>query len=104
MATKLFVGNLPYTTTDDQLEQMFSKAGTVVSAVVIKNKFTGRSKGFGFVEMETAEMAQAAISQFNGSKIDGRDIVVNEAFPFDPKPRRFEERRSFGSYRGNRER
>ena len=85
MAKKLFVGSLPWATTSDQLKQIFSKVGTVVSAQVITDKFSGRSKGFGFVEMETDEEAQKAIDELNGSEVEGangpRKIVVAEARP-----------------------
>jgi len=81
MAKKLYVGNLPYSVTDDSLKDAFSAAGTVESATIITDKFSGRSKGFGFVEMSTDEEAQKAIEQLNGSDMDGRAIVVNEARP-----------------------
>ena len=79
MATRLFVGNLPYNTTDDQLQQFFASAGTVSSATVVMDRRTGRSRGFGFVEMSSDEEAQSAISQLNGKEMDGRAIVVTEA-------------------------
>ena len=79
MATRLFVGNLPYNTTDDQLQQFFASAGTVSSATVVMDRRTGRSRGFGFVEMGSDEEAQSAISQLNGKEMDGRAIVVTEA-------------------------
>lgn len=81
MATKLYVGNLDYATTGDQLQQLFSQAGTVVEAVVISDRFSGRSKGFGFVEMSSAEEAKAAIEMFNDKDYQGRKMVVNEARP-----------------------
>jgi len=81
MAKRLYVGNLPYSTTDEELKSMFAQAGTVDSANVISDKFSGRSKGFGFVEMSTDEEAQKAIDTFNGQKIGDRAIVVNEARP-----------------------
>lgn len=84
MATKLFVGSLAWATTDDTLKDFFSQAGTVVSARVIKDRATGRSKGFGFVEMSTEEEAQKAI-QLAGQDLDGRAIVVNEARPMEPR-------------------
>jgi len=90
MATKLYVGSLPYSTTDDQLSQLFSKAGSVVSANVITDKFSGRSRGFGFVEMAGDDDAQKAIEMFNGYDMDGRRLVVNEARPMaERKPRSF---------------
>ena len=81
MATKLFVGSLPYSVTDDQLNEMFQEFGTVVSAKVIMDRDTNRSKGFGFVEMSTDEEAQAAVSQFADYEMDGRKLTVNEARP-----------------------
>jgi len=85
MGKKLYVGSLPYSATDDQLKQHFSAAGNVDSAMVIVDKFSGRSKGFGFVEMSTDEEAQKAIEMFNGSDMGGRNIVVNEARPLEPR-------------------
>ncbi len=81
MGRKLYVGNLAYQTTDGQLEQLFSAYGTVQSAQVIMDRDTGRSKGFGFVEMGTDQEAQAAIEGLNGKQIDGRNLTVNEARP-----------------------
>lgn len=78
---KLYVGNLPYSTTDSELNNLFSGAGAVVSATIITDKFSGRSKGFGFVEMSSSEEAEAAISKFNGYSMDGRAITVTEARP-----------------------
>lgn len=88
MAKKLFVGSLPFSTTDDQLQELFSKAGTVESAKVILDKFSGRSKGFGFVEMSTDEEAAKAMEMFNNSELEGRTIVVNEARPMTERPAR----------------
>lgn len=88
MAKKLYVGSLPYETTDDQLKEMFGKAGNVESAKIITDKFSGRSKGFGFVEMSSDEEAQKAIETFNGSKMGERTIIVNEARPMEERPRR----------------
>lgn len=81
MATKLFVGSLAWATNDDSLKDFFSAAGNVVSANVIVDRDTNRSKGFGFVEMSTEDEAKAAIDQLNGKDLDGRSIVVNEAKP-----------------------
>lgn len=81
MSTKLFVGSLPYSTKDDELNELFAQAGTVVSAQVIMDKFTGRSKGFGFVEMASPEEAQAAIQKYNGYQMGGRTLTVAEARP-----------------------
>lgn len=85
MNKKLYVGNLLYETTDEDLKQTFSAAGNVVSATIIRYRDTGRSKGFGFVEMETEEAAQKAIDTLNGQDFKGRKLVVSEARP--PKPR-----------------
>jgi cold-inducible RNA-binding protein len=81
MATKLYVGNLSFRTTSDDLKEAFSQAGTVESASVIEDRETGRSRGFGFVEMATPEEAAAAIEQFNGKELGGRNLTVNEAKP-----------------------
>src|SRR5580698_476739 len=87
MATRLFIGSLAWTTTDDSLKDFFSSVGTVVSANVIKDRESNRSKGFGFVEMSTDEEAKAAVDQLNGKDLDGRPIVVNEARPREERPR-----------------
>ena len=81
MATNLFVGNISYQSTDDSLAQAFSQFGTVVSAKIIKDKFSGRSRGFGFVEMSTEEEAKAAVQGLNDQPLDGRNISVREAHP-----------------------
>lgn len=81
MSTKLYIGGLAWATTDDTLKAGFSKAGNVVSAKVITDRETGRSRGFGFVEMSSQEEAQAAIEMFDGKEFDGRSIIVNEARP-----------------------
>jgi cold-inducible RNA-binding protein len=81
MANKLYIGNLPYSTTGDELQQQFSQAGSVVEAVVMMDKMTGRSRGFGFVTMTDDAGAQKAIEMFNGKDFGGRAIVVNEARP-----------------------
>lgn len=81
MANKLFVGGLAWATTDDSLRQLFSQAGTVVSATIIMDRDSGRSKGFGFVEMSSDAEALEAIKMYNGYELDGRKIVVNEARP-----------------------
>jgi RNA recognition motif-containing protein len=77
----LFVGSLPWAIDDAGLAQLFSQAGTVVSAQVVKDRETGRSRGFGFVEMETPELAQTALNELNGSQLGGRSIAVKEAKP-----------------------
>ncbi len=81
MSRKLYVGGLPYSVTEEQLEQLFSEHGNVESAKVITDRDTGRSRGFGFVEMESQEKAQKAISSLNGTELDGRTLTVNEAKP-----------------------
>jgi len=85
MATNLFVGNLPYTFDDTKLTDLFAQAGTVVSAKVITDKYSGRSRGFGFVQMSTDEETKKAIEKFNSFQIDGRPLVVNEARPMQPR-------------------
>ena len=81
MTMKLYVGNLSFQTSSDDLQQLFAQAGTVETASVVEDRDTGRSRGFGFVEMSTSEEGQAAIQQFNGREIDGRALNVNEAKP-----------------------
>ncbi len=87
MAKKLYIGNLSYNTTDESLRSAFQQAGSVVSVAVIMDKMTGRSRGFGFVEMEDAD-ADKAIDMWNGKDLDGRELVVNEARPLEDRPRR----------------
>ncbi|MGI6374231.1 MAG: RNA recognition motif domain-containing protein [Patescibacteria group bacterium] len=82
---KLFVGGLNFKTTDQELAEAFSKAGTVVSAVVIMDRLTNRSKGFGFVEMEDEAAADAAIAMYHEKELDGRRVVVNEARPLEKR-------------------
>lgn len=81
MSTKLYVGNLSFRVTSDDLFEHFSQAGTVESANVVQDRDTGRSRGFGFVEMASADEATSAISEFNGQEYDGRNMIVNEARP-----------------------
>ena len=88
MAKKLFVGGISFEATEETLKEMFAPAGTVESATVIIDKLSGRSKGFGFVEMSTEEEATKAIEMLNGKNVDGRNITVNEARPMEPRPRR----------------
>ncbi|HET9412010.1 MAG TPA: RNA-binding protein [Candidatus Saccharimonadales bacterium] len=87
MAVKLYVGNLPYSTNDDELRQLFAEFGQVESATIISDRDTGRSKGFGFVELDSPESAKAAIEAMNGKDMGGRAIVVNEARPREDRPR-----------------
>ena len=88
MGNKLYVGNLPYSFRDDDLQQAFSQHGTVSSAKVMMERDTGRSKGFGFVEMGSDAEAQTAINAMNGQQFGGRGLVVNEARPMEPRPPR----------------
>ena len=85
MAAKLFIGNLDYTVTGDDLRTLFATVGTVTDAVVIMDKMTGRSRGFGFVEMSSDDEAKTAIEKLNGSDLKGRKIDVNEAKPMTPR-------------------
>ena len=85
---KLFVGGLPFSTTDDELRDTFAAHGTVASAVLIKGRDTGRSKGFGFVEFESEDEGKAAEKALNGADLGGRSITVNEARPREERPRR----------------
>ena len=96
MAKKLYVGNLSYSATDDSLKQLFASAGEVTSANVIIDKMSGRSRGFGFVEMANDEEADKAVETMNGQEHDGRKLVVNEARPLADRP----PRRSFGGGSG----
>lgn len=94
MNKKLHVGSLSYDTSDDGLRELFSTVGTVLSAEVIRDRYSGRSKGFGFVEMETVEEAEKAINELNGTALDGREIAVAEARP--PRERTWEPERRGG--------
>lgn len=96
MAKKLYVGGLPYATTDTELKDAFSQAGAVSSAIIIMDKMTGRSKGFGFVEFASDEDAQKAIDMWNGKDFGGRTLTVNEARPLEERPRG----NGGGGYRG----
>ena len=97
MGNKLYVGNLPYSVRDGDLEQSFGQFGAVTSAKVMMERDTGRSKGFGFVEMGSDAEAQAAIAGMNGTPLGGRNLVVNEARPMEPRPPRS------GGFGGGRE-
>lgn len=88
MAYKLYVGGLPYSTTEDELRDAFAQAGNVVSSAIIMDKMSGRSRGFGFIEMETESEMQAAIELWNGKELNGRRLTVNEARPREERPRR----------------
>ncbi len=98
MSTKLFVGNLSFNATQEQLQDLFGAHGTVVEIDVIKDKFSGRPRGFGFVTMETKEAADAAVQAINGKEIDGRALTVNEARPREERA----PRTGGGGYRGGR--
>jgi len=87
MSTKLFVGNLSFNTTENDLQDLFAAHGTVISVDLIMDKFSGKSRGFAFVTMETKEGAQAAIQALNGKDLNGRDLTVNEARPREERPR-----------------
>ena len=87
MGNKLYVGSLPYSINEQQLVDLFSKYGSVSSARIISDKYSGQSKGFGFVEMGSDEEAQKAITGLNGTQHEGRTLVVNEARPQEPRPR-----------------
>ena len=100
MATKLYVGGLPYSTNEEALREHFAQAGNVTSAVIIMDKMSGRSKGFGFVEMSSDEEAQSAISMFHDKEFDGRKLTVNEARPMEPRAPRKDFNRG-GESRGN---
>lgn len=88
MSKKLYIGGLPYSTTEDALTQAFGQAGSVVSAKIILDKMSGRSRGFGFVEMASDEEAQAAIDMWHGKEFEGRTLTVNEARPMSDRPPR----------------
>lgn len=100
MSTKLYVGSLAYSVNDDQLKQLFGAAGTVTSAQVIVDRDSNQSKGFGFVEMSSADEAKEAIKQLNGKEVDGRTIVVNEARPKEERAGGDSYNRSGGSFSG----
>ncbi|HUK82948.1 MAG TPA: RNA-binding protein [Verrucomicrobiae bacterium] len=97
MATKLFVGNLSFNTTEGDVLDLFKKAGTVTSCELIVDKFTSKSRGFAFVQMGTQEEATKAIAELNGKELDGRALTVNEAKPREERPRG-----DFGGGRSNR--
>jgi len=96
MAKKLYVGGLSYDTKEDILRDYFSQAGSIDSVAIITDKMTGRSKGFGFVEMTTDEDAKKAIEMFDGKEFEGRNLTVNEARPMEDRPRRSFDQRGGG--------
>lgn len=99
MAKKLYVGNLPYSVSEDQLRTLFTQVGEITSVTMITDKYTGESKGFGFVEMSTEDEAKEAIKRFNGYTLDNRNLTVNEARPREERSGGFNDRRG-----GNRNR
>ena len=100
MSMKLYVGNLAFQTSSDELQQLFSQAGTVESASIVEDRETGRSRGFGFVEMATPEEGKAAIEQFNGKELNGRNLTVNEARPRENRSGGGGGRGGYGGNRG----
>ncbi|MFH0912432.1 MAG: RNA-binding protein [Patescibacteria group bacterium] len=86
MGKKLFVGGLPWAMTDEDLGKLFTGVGTVESSTIIKDKMSGKSKGFGFVEMSTDDEASSAVSSLNGTEVEGRNITVSEARPMTDRP------------------
>lgn len=104
MSTKLFVGNLSFNTTENQLQDLFGAHGTVMEVDMIMDKFSGRPRGFGFVTMESKEAAEAAIQALNGKEVDGRAMTVNEARPREERPPRSGGGGGGGGYRGGGDR
>lgn len=102
MSNKLFVGGLSWDTTNESLQNFFAQIGTVVSATVITDKFSGKSKGFGFVEMSSPEEAQQAMQELNGKALDGRTIAVSEARPQAPRDNRGHRPSGGGGFHRNR--
>ena len=100
MRMRLYVGNLNFRTTSEELRELFSQAGEVETASVVEDRETGRSRGFGFVEMSSKEEGEAAISQFNGKEVNGRSLTVNEAKPREDRGNRGGGRGGFGGGRG----
>jgi cold-inducible RNA-binding protein len=100
MAYKLYVGNLSFSTSSDELKDLFAQAGTVESASVVEDRDTGRSRGFGFVEMASKEEGEKAIEQFNGTEMNGRSLTVNEARPREDRGNRGGGGRGYGGNRG----
>lgn len=99
MSKRIYVGGLPYSATDQDLQNLFSPSGTVVSATVVTDRYTGQAKGFGFVEMENDAEANSAINTLNGTSMSGRTLTVNEAKPREDRPRS-----GGGDYGGGRDR
>lgn len=101
MATRIYVGGLPYSATDQDLNSLFSASGTVTSASVVTDKYTGQAKGFGFVEMSTDAEAASAINTLNGTMLGGRTLTVNEAKPREDRPRSGGGGGGYGNDRGD---
>jgi len=103
MSKKLFVGGLPFSMTDDKLKELFASYGEMSEVVIIKDKFSGRSKGFGFVSFSDDAAADKAVAELNGKDIEGRKITVNEARPMEERPKRsFDRGGSGGGFGGGR--
>ena len=100
MAYKLYVGNLSFSTSSEELRELFAQAGSVESATVVEDRDTGRSRGFGFVEMASKEEGEKAIEQFNGTEMNGRSLTVNEARPREDRGNRGGGGRGYGGNRG----
>jgi cold-inducible RNA-binding protein len=100
MAYKLYVGNLSFSTSSEELKELFAQAGSVESATVVEDRDTGRSRGFGFVEMASKEEGEKAIEQFNGTEMNGRSLTVNEARPREDRGNRGGGGRGYGGNRG----
>ena len=103
MGTKLYVGNLPFSTTENELQELFSQAGAVQEVTLMKDRFTGKSRGFAFVTMSSEEEAQNAISKLNGQTMEGRPLTVNEARPREQRSPGSGGGRYGGGYGGRRE-
>jgi len=103
MGTKLYVGNLPFSTTENELQELFSQAGAVQEVTLMQDRFTGKSRGFAFVTMSSEEEAQNAISKLNGQTMEGRPMTVNEARPREQRPPGGGGGRYGGGYGGRRE-
>lgn len=102
MTNKLFIGSLAYSINDTQLQEFFSQVGTVISAKVITDRYSGQSKGFGFVEMSTEEEAKKAMEELDGKPLAGRNILVKEAIPQENKPRNFDQKKPYNKDYKNR--
>ncbi len=104
MGKKIYVGSLPYSINEQKLSDLFAQYGSVASVKIISDKYSGQSKGFGFVEMSSSEEAQKAITALNGTQLEGRTLVVNEARPMESRPSSPRDSRGPGGGRGRRDR